>query len=74
MKKKLTGSSLSLINKNIFFNSDVEMECEAKFSISFKSWWTVFWTNWLQFSKHVHTESITLQTEDWHLLNIQKTK
>jgi len=36
-EKKITGSSLFLINKNIFLSSDVEIECEAKFSISFKS-------------------------------------
>lgn len=36
-EKKLTGSFWSLINKNTILSSDVETECEAKFSISFNS-------------------------------------
>lgn len=66
--KKLTGWSLFLNNKKIFLSSDVEIECVAKFSISFKSWSTVFWNNLLLFSKHLQIESITLQAEDWFLL------
>lgn len=69
---KHTSSSLSLRSRNIFFNSDVEIEWDAKCSISLRSWWTVFGTNKLLFSKHLQTDPITLLSDEWHLLDKKK--